>query len=94
MQEFVELVKLDRHPNQPRPTRRDKRCKHCLEAWRKTEEMLQAKVDSGEIATIGKIIANESAPATGFFSVWMTVFSQHHEMRRGFINAFPGTAPD
>lgn len=56
--------------------------------------MQQTYVDSGEDAVIGEIITNELAPATGFFSVWMTVFSQHPEMRRGFINAFPGTAPD
>ena len=35
-----------------------------------------------------------NAAANGFFSVWMTVFAQDVDMRRRFIEAFPGTAPD
>ena len=36
----------------------------------------------------------ETAKATGFFSVWMEVFSEEPEMLRALINAFPGTAVD
>ncbi len=32
------------------------------------------------------------AKATGFWSVWMTVFSEDVDMRRRLIAAFPGTS--
>ena len=39
-------------------------------------------------------IAEKIAPDTGFFSVWMTVFHEHPEMLKRFIQAFPGTDPN
>ena len=36
----------------------------------------------------------ELALAHGYFSIWMTVFSENVEMRKRFISAFPGTATD
>ncbi len=35
-----------------------------------------------------------TAVATGYFSVWMHVFADDPDMRRRFIDAFPGTARD
>ncbi len=35
-----------------------------------------------------------TAAASGFFSIWMTVFEDDQVMRQLFINAFPGTASD
>jgi len=32
------------------------------------------------------------ARATGFWSVWMTVFTEDQDMRRRLIDAFPGTS--
>lgn len=36
----------------------------------------------------------ELALAHGHFSIWMSVFSEDVEMRKRFVNAFPGTATD
>ena len=98
MTALVGLVKLHRHPDEPqrqdRPTRRDKRYKFRGETWLVAEDARQDYVSSGQNATIGRLITDHLAPAKGFFSVWMTVFSAHPEMLRGFIDAFPGTAQD
>ena len=58
------------------------------------EDVKQNYVNSGNDALIGELITNKLAPATGFFSVWMTVFSEYPGMLTGFIAAFPGTAQD
>ncbi|WP_299621835.1 HNH endonuclease [Pelagibius sp.] len=96
MGRIVRLVKLHRHPHelQPRdrPTRRDRRYKFRGEAWILAEEMKQTYVDSGHDSTIGKLITDKLALEKGFFSIWMTVFSDHPEMLNGFIKSFPGTA--
>ncbi len=95
---LVGLVKLHRHPDEPqpqdRPTRRDRRYRFRAEVWELAEKMKQTYLENGRDAVIGDLIAKELAPAKGFFSVWMTVFSEHPEILRGFIRAFPGTSTD
>lgn len=44
-------------------------------------------------ATVGALVV-ELAVKTGYFSVWMAVFEGEAEMRRAFVEGFPGTAAD
>lgn len=66
-----------------------------MEAWSHAEEargLLEAQPDNVALAKT----ALKLALATGYFSVWMTVFSGHQAVHRAFrlalIQAFPGTA--
>jgi uncharacterized protein (TIGR02646 family) len=94
----VQLVKLHRHPlaanRQDRPTKADRRHKLRGEAWLVASEVKHDYLTENRDPTIKKLICEHLAPATGFFSVWMTVFSDHPEMLNGFIEAFTGTAQD
>ncbi|EEW58748.1 conserved hypothetical protein [Ruegeria sp. TrichCH4B] len=40
---------------------------------------------------VADLIAEEIAPARGFFSIWMTVFANYPDMLNRFIDAFPST---
>lgn len=84
------LVGLDRWLGGPRePTDEDKRWKHRSEAW---DEAQEAKQDLAQVDTeaMRRRIA-KLAKAKGFFSIWMTVFEDDADMRRRFIEIFPGT---
>ncbi len=98
MKRVVELVKLHRHPAEPRsedrPSPRDRRFKWRGQAWLKASKLLEVYLENRDDAVIRQLITDEIAPATGFFSVWMTVFREHPSMLRRFIDAFPGTAKD
>lgn len=95
---LVQLVKLHRHPEAPlvvdRPSKRDRRYQFRAEAWLKAEKVKDTYLRKGADPEIGRLISDELAPATGFFSVWMAVFADRPEMLRAFIMAFPGTAAD
>lgn len=74
---------------------RDKRAAFRRDAWNKAARALtkyQEYPDAAGILT--DIVADELAPETGFFSIWMTVFADHPEMLNRFIAAFPGTDPE
>jgi len=63
-----------------------------MEVWMMAEgckQDLQTSPTDGMKHTISR-----AAVASGFFSIWMTVFEDDPEMRQLFINAFPGTAVD
>ncbi|MBE3640521.1 HNH endonuclease [Mangrovicoccus algicola] len=98
----VKLVKLHRHPNgatlEDRPSPRDKRSEHRFTAYAAAEKQLinyERCCGNPEVReVISDMIANFIAPSLGFFSVWMSVFLDHPEMRIKFIEAFPGTARD
>lgn len=61
-----------------------------MEAWltaMRAKDRLRRNPNPELIETIVELAAKE-----GFFGVWMTVFADDAEMRRRFVEAFPGTA--
>ncbi len=61
-----------------------------VQAWVQAKEA-RADFEAGE--TSARAIAREAA-STGFFSIWMAVFSGIIEVRKALIKAFPNTAID
>jgi hypothetical protein len=61
-----------------------------VQAWVQAKDALQDYLDG---FTIPRRIAAEAA-ATGFFSIWMTAFEGHIEVRKAIIEIFSGTAAD
>lgn len=61
-------------------------------AWREAGDQWR-QLQSYDTGPLRKTIAR-LALATGFFSVWMAVFREDADMRRRFIEVFPGTARD
>lgn len=61
-----------------------------MESWAQAmvAQMLIARDPSNEAV---KLMAVELAKATGFFSIWMTVFAADTDMCNRFIDAFEGT---
>jgi hypothetical protein len=59
------------------------------EAWQQAEIALDDLLHSPSEAL--KQAITREALATGFFSVWMTVFAAQPDMLQRFIRAFPGT---
>ena len=95
MGHVVELVKLGRHPDAEKradqPTCRDKRSKLRSDVWDMATNALKEFEQNPVIANpIADWIVCLAA-ARGFFSVWMTVFCDHPDMLKRFIEAFPGT---
>lgn len=61
-----------------------------MEAWATAEASLNELLDNvGNDALCNSIV--RLAVATGFFSIWMTVFAGDADMRNRFVDAFPGT---
>jgi hypothetical protein len=92
MSNVVGIVKLRRHPlstiEDGRPSPRDKRAEFRNETWILAERMLERYQTEPSVADL---ITQTIAPLRGFFSVWMTVFRDHPDMLKSFIEAFPGT---
>jgi hypothetical protein len=86
----LDLTGLDRAPGHPALTLKDPRWKRRQETVAKAmrSRTRLAGRDSNELRE--EII--ENAAATGFWSVWMTVFAEDLDMRRRLIAAFPGTS--
>ncbi|MFN7919663.1 MAG: HNH endonuclease [Bryobacteraceae bacterium] len=61
-----------------------------MQAWSQAE-VARADIESNPRNEALKRQVLELAKSTGFFSVWMSVFSGHPGMRRRLIEAFPGT---
>lgn len=89
-QSIIDLCALNRVPGSPTPpTSRDVRWMYRREAWNKARRTLnhwRACPTDPMKETIADL-----ARETGFFSVWMEVFAGEPEMRRKFIEVFPGT---
>lgn len=64
----------------------DRRRHKSHEAWNLAVKVREIISDDAS-----QTIAIELAKATGFFSVWMAVFSDDDSMRQKLIKAFPGT---
>ena len=62
------------------------------DAW-KTAELAHSWLQQSDNPEMRSAIG-ELANATGFFSIWMQVFDGDVELRRRFIESFPGTSND
>jgi hypothetical protein len=63
-----------------------------MEAWLKAQRSKDRLRRNPSPELIESIV--ELALSEGFFSVWMTVFEDMPDMRRKFIDGFPGTSKD
>jgi hypothetical protein len=89
-QRTLTLTGLDREPGHPTLSDRDTRWIKRREAWGKAlvaRERL-TRVPSKEMRD--QIV--DTATSTGFFSVWMAVFEDAINLRKLFLEAFPGTS--
>jgi HNH endonuclease len=87
----IDLTGLDRDPiREPRSSRGDPRSRRRREAWDLAVEE-RRDLEVADTARLRERIV-KLALATGFWSVWMTVFAHDRDMRRRLIAAFPGTA--
>lgn len=81
------LVGLDRRPGHARLSPRDLRWRERREAWRTAAWALE-QLDHGS-ADVEWVV--RLAKATGFWSVWMTIFADNLDLCRRLRNEFPGT---
>lgn len=89
----MELTGFHRDPSSiPPATKHDRRWRQRLVAWRTAEHcrVLYSQNSTTEMRTMVRL----AAIATGFWSIWMTVFARIPEVRRDLVIAFPGTARD
>lgn len=87
-EKLIGLVGLDKNPGND-PAASDRRWSNRLEAWgmaiRALEHIQRLPYDEMRQQVI------DTAVAKGFWSIWMTVFSNDITMRKLFIEAFAGT---
>ena len=67
------------------------RVRQRMEAWSQAQ-VARLRIQGRPDDQLLRDMAIDLAKATGFFSVWMTVFNDDTDMRLRLINAFPGTA--
>ena len=84
----IELTGLDRKPGNS-PTASDRRWNNRRETWDIATRSLQRLEENNYPAMREQIVC--TAQASGFWSVWMTVFQDDADMLKRFIEAFPGT---
>ncbi|HWL09927.1 MAG TPA: HNH endonuclease [Planctomicrobium sp.] len=92
---LMDLVGLDRHisAGNPVPAKRDKRWQQRKDAWDAAVQSRLRLTQLGDVPAAQELII-EIAVGLGFFSVWMTVYSDHQAIRQGLIQKFKGTAVD
>ncbi|WP_413525250.1 HNH endonuclease [Photobacterium phosphoreum] len=61
-----------------------------MEAWGTAEILLSIYLKDKHNKDIREMIAMQMV-TTGYFSVWMTVFAEHNEMKKIFIDSISGT---
>ncbi|GAB3232764.1 hypothetical protein [Pseudaeromonas pectinilytica] len=85
--ELIKLVGLDKTPDSPMDS--DRRWKSRRETWdiayREREKLARNNNDDFKETLI------ELVKAKGYWSIWMTVFSDNSDMLRRIIAAIPGT---
>lgn len=93
-QAMLDLVGLQRYESTP--TASDRRWKNRKEAFQKAQVVqrlylaAKAKGNGTEFAEMIGLLAAQN----GFFSVWMSVFEAHPEVKRQLLTHFVGTATD
>ena len=90
---LIDLVGLNRHTaaGWPGPSRRDKRWSEREKVWKLAEKNRLTYEKLGKSREALSYVV-DIAKGYGFFSVWLSVFKEHSEVRIALINAFPGTA--
>jgi uncharacterized protein (TIGR02646 family) len=91
-QNMIDLVGLDKVPSTniaDNPEESDNRWKFRLLAWNKAEE-LKNDLMQDDTEKMRRMII-DIAEATGYFSVWMSVFQSDLKMRKSLVEAFKGT---
>lgn len=84
---FVELVGIDRDPAHPDYSDKDDRWESRLKVWDIASDFCTDYM-SGKIR-LKRII--QMALYSGFWSVWLTVFKDHTDVKEALIANFPGT---
>ncbi len=88
--EILQLVGIDRRPGHAHYSSKDDRWQNRLETWNLAQRyLIKYQSQLSDIETITDLAINR-----GFFTVWMTVFEQHIDVRKALINSFKGTATD
>ena len=85
----LELTGLDRGPDHPQLTKKDRRWLKRREAWTKAQHARRRLQETPSGNMRGQIV--DTAVCCGFWSVWMAVFEDDPVMRRKLIDAFRGT---
>lgn len=88
----IELTGLDRRPGHHRLSPRDKRWQDRQDVWDIAQYLRGILATQDTVDTRQNIL--KIALSHGFWSVWMTVFTDDVDMRRRLIEAFPGTCQD
>ena len=90
---LIHLVGLNRHVYHgfPNPTGRDLRWQQRETMWRTAELCLAIYEDLNGTAEALQLVI-QAATGHGFFSVWLTVFDEHTNVKRALIRHFAGTA--
>ena len=86
---LVKLVGLDRY--EKTATKRDERWMQREAVWRYATRLSERFESHGMPKDWLEVIV-ETALYRGFFSVWLTVFRDHPNVKQCLISAFPGTA--
>lgn len=90
----LKLIGLDKAQRQTLDTKgrviAEDRSSQRMQIWKQAEECLQNYNSNSTNIVIKNLIVSNAVTA-GFFSVWMTVFSNVTEMLNMFIDAFSGT---
>jgi hypothetical protein len=92
-QRTIKLTGIDRTPSTDpliNSEMSDLRWRERLTAWGKAERTRGRLMTCNTEEMREQIV--ETATSTGFFSIWMTVFSQDQDMLKRFVEAFPGTS--
>ena len=88
----LELTGLDRRPGGPHePTNTDRRWIFRRNAFDKAMDV-RADLQHFDSVLVRNLI-RDLAVATGYWSVWFTVFSGDADMRQRLVDALPGTDP-
>ena len=89
---LIGLVGLDRHVAEgfPKPSRRDSRWQQRDAVWCLAEKQL-AQYENLNRSDAALQYVLDTAGGYGFFSVWLTVFDGHPNVKRGLIERFVGT---
>jgi hypothetical protein len=87
---LIELVGLDRTPDTSSAS--DRRWSNRREAW-DIANHARRRLEKRDFVELREQIV-ETAQAKGYWSMWMVVFKDDHDMLKRLIAAFPGTAAD
>ncbi len=89
-QNTLNLMGLEKREDNDR--KKDQRWFFRKRAWRKATDALK-RLKRNDCESMREQIV-DTAIAQGFWSVWMTVFKDEHDMLKEFIKNFPGTCKE